>query len=461
MADNIMWTPKLTDNGEPLYLQIVEAMVRDIASGTLAVGEKLPPQRQLAWHLDVNLSTVTKAFTVATKRHLIAGEVGRGTYILGQSSEAELYKLKHNQAYGYKNSFIDLSTHIPATKPNDNDLDNTLQELMKRPTGLSSCLEYLSPLSLKTTQISAAKWLGEFGYFIPSENCLVTSTAQNALLVTLLATCNQDDVVLVSELTFPGIKTVAKQLRLKLYGVKCDEQGILPDALDLAIRSTGATVLVFDPLLQNPTASIMGKERGAKIIEVIQKYKLLFIEEYVLGTLTNFPPISTSIKDQSILITSFAKAVSPGIRFAVIASEHPVINMIAKDTHATSWQLSPLMAGVATHWICGGTTTERTHWQREEIKIRFDLFEQIFPARQYQRNKGITPHVWLPVNCDAMEAADTLSELGVEVVPSAFFAVNHHFSAFIRVSLTAAASNNQLKIALQIIKNSGVVSKKG
>lgn len=110
MSNNITWSPQLVKNDKPYYLQIVDEMARAITSGKLVVGDKLPAQRQLAWHLNVNLSTVTKAFKLATKRHLISGEVGRGTYVLAQSNEAELYQLAQNQYDGV----IDLSTHVPA-----------------------------------------------------------------------------------------------------------------------------------------------------------------------------------------------------------------------------------------------------------------------------------------------------------------------------------------------------------
>ncbi|MFT5757329.1 MAG: DNA-binding transcriptional MocR family regulator [Alteromonadaceae bacterium] len=311
----IMWTPELKKIKQPLYLQLVDIMANDIATGKLAIGEKLPPQRQLAWHLDINLSTVTKAFQLAAKQHLISGEVGRGTYVLAQSTEAELYLLKLNN----KSSLIDLSTHVPAEKPEDNDLVLTIKAMMSTGSNLSEYLTYHTPQALKRIQMMSVKWLSQLGYITQPENCLATTTAQNALLVTLLAYCGKDDVVLVNELTFPGMKTVAKQLGIKLYGVAMDEQGILPTALDLAIRSSGSKVLVSDAIMQNPTGSVMGEERRKEFIDVIIKHKILFIEEYVIGATSNLVPVSATIKKQSLLISSFAKAVCPGIRFAVIA----------------------------------------------------------------------------------------------------------------------------------------------
>lgn len=453
MSNNITWSPQLVKNDKPYYLQIVDEMARAITSGKLVVGDKLPAQRQLAWHLNVNLSTVTKAFKLATKRHLISGEVGRGTYVLAQSNEAELYQLAQNQYDGV----IDLSTHVPAENSQNKDLETTLKQMLSKPSELNEHLNYLTQPLLKKLQIASSRWLAQFDYRIESDYCLTTSTAQNALLVILLAACNQDDVVLVDELTFPGMKTVAKQLKLKLYGVKLDEQGIVPESLDLAIRSTGAKVLVSDPNMQNPTASIMGAERRTAFIDVIKKHRLLFIEEYVLGTLTSRAPVSCIIQEQSLLITSFAKAVSPGIRFAVIAGKHPFIEKIALDTHATSWQLSPLIAEIACRWIDSSVAKSRLQWQKEEMVRRFRIFKKVFPTKKYLGSRNVTAHVWLPTNREADEVANILKNKGVKVVPSSFFAINHHASQCIRVSLTAAKSLQLLKKALDIIAEANVI----
>ncbi|GEM_PF-4331262 len=145
MADNKIWYPTLKYDDQPLYLQLVTAMAEAIDSGELGPGDRLPPQRHIAWHLDVNLSTVTKAFQQAAKQHLITGEVGRGTYVLGQSAEAELFRLKSTQRL----PLIDLSTHIPARKPRDQDLDKTLQSIAKSPRGMGQYLDYLSPRQLE------------------------------------------------------------------------------------------------------------------------------------------------------------------------------------------------------------------------------------------------------------------------------------------------------------------------
>lgn len=449
-----MWTPTLKNSGQPLYLQLVEQMAQDIASGKLAAGQKLPPQRQLAWHLEINLSTVTKAFQQAAKQHLISGEVGRGTYVLAQSFEAQLFLLKQDNT----NTSIDLSTHVPASRAGDDELALTLNEMIAADPSLSQYLSYHSPQALKRVQVMAAKWLMQLGYLAKPQNCIATTTAQNALLVILLACCGKDDVILVNEFTFPGMKTIAKQLGLKLYGVAMDEQGIIPAALDLAIRTSGSKILVSDPLMQNPTACSMTQARSTAIKALIVKHNILFIEEYVIGAVSQSAPISGSIKQYSLLITSFSKAVCPGVRFAVITGESPMINDLVKQSHATSWHLSPLMAEVACRWIESGVTKRRNLWQWQEIGRRFRLFKKIFPPDRYAGNTQISSHVWLTVTGELGQSLAMLTDLGIIVVPASVFAVGRNIPNNIRVSLTAAKSIQQLKIALTILVGSGLVS---
>ncbi|WDE07445.1 PLP-dependent aminotransferase family protein [Thalassomonas viridans] len=444
-----MWSPDLSQETGPLYQRLVSAMAKAISSGELAVGDKLPPQRQLAWHLGVNLSTVTKAFQEATKRHLIYGEVGRGTFILGKSTEAALFELKQ----GTPEQFIDLSTHVPAVNPADTHLENTLAAMLNREANINELLNYHSPRALQEMKIAAAKWLAELGYHISPAACITTTSAQNALLITLLTCCDKGDTVLVDELTFPGIKAVARVLGLKLYGIKMDHQGMLPASLELAVRTTKAKVLVSDPTLQNPTGSSMGEARKQAYTEVITRHNILFIEEFVVGALAGTAPVSGTIKNHSVLITSFAKTVAPGIRFAILAGEHDIIKQIDGESHVTSWQLSPLMADIAQRWIHDGTATERLRWQQQEIKQRYQLFKQIFAKSFCLINRGCSSHVWLPVPVDADAFAEKCQQHGIAVVPASLFAAGHQFPQCIRVSLTAAKDRQQLKAGLEVIRD--------
>ena len=56
------WTQAIEVAGGPRYLAIVEAVRVALKIGTLKPGDRLPPQRELARMLELNLGTVTRAF---------------------------------------------------------------------------------------------------------------------------------------------------------------------------------------------------------------------------------------------------------------------------------------------------------------------------------------------------------------------------------------------------------------
>ena len=75
------WTPDREDLKFPLYYSLADLMERDIKSGKLSANTKLPPQRELADYLDLNLSTITKAYKLCEMRGLIHAVTGKGTFV--------------------------------------------------------------------------------------------------------------------------------------------------------------------------------------------------------------------------------------------------------------------------------------------------------------------------------------------------------------------------------------------
>src|ERR1700754_2138090 len=56
------WIPTLSEWQGPLFLRIVDALAADIASGRLVRGQRLPTHRALAAALDLDLTTITRAY---------------------------------------------------------------------------------------------------------------------------------------------------------------------------------------------------------------------------------------------------------------------------------------------------------------------------------------------------------------------------------------------------------------
>lgn len=68
-------------NALPIYVQISELLIRDIAAGRLINGERLPPEREMAAQLGISVGTLRKALADLTKRGLLERIQGSGNYI--------------------------------------------------------------------------------------------------------------------------------------------------------------------------------------------------------------------------------------------------------------------------------------------------------------------------------------------------------------------------------------------
>src|SRR5688500_4532382 len=84
-----MWLPNLDGRRGPVYRAIADAIDRDVQNGALRAGARLPPHRDLADHLGVTVTTITRAYAEAARRGLISGHVGRGTFIRGQEADED------------------------------------------------------------------------------------------------------------------------------------------------------------------------------------------------------------------------------------------------------------------------------------------------------------------------------------------------------------------------------------
>jgi GntR family transcriptional regulator len=74
-------------SGVPIYIQIMDQIRLQVASGDLKPNDQLPTVRQMASDLRVNFNTIARAYRLLDDAGLISTQQGRGTYILESLGE--------------------------------------------------------------------------------------------------------------------------------------------------------------------------------------------------------------------------------------------------------------------------------------------------------------------------------------------------------------------------------------
>ncbi|WP_217476204.1 PLP-dependent aminotransferase family protein [Stutzerimonas stutzeri] len=441
-----MWLPNLDSDDHPRYLALVDAIAGAIARGELKPGDRLPPQRRLAWALGLNPSTAMQAYREAARRHLVGGEVGRGTYVLASSREASLFRLKTPEAHP---ELVDLSTNLPVLDPDDDDLQRSMTALCA--TGeLASLQGYPSARSLQRGQLAVSSWLRGRALEVPPQQVMLCAGAQQGVFAALIGLCEPGEPVLVEALTSPGIKAAGRQLRLPLHGVAMDAFGILPEDLDRQARATSARVAVLTPCMQNPTAVSMDAQRREAIAAVARRRGLLIIEDDIYGALGDEPPLAAALPDRTLLISSLSKTVAPGLRLGFIAGPDAWLARIDPERQATSWALSSLCLRLGCQWLEDGTAARRLAWQREQMTRRWRLAQKLLGTVLSGASANAAPHLWLERAKD-QDLPALCRNAGIEAATAEVFAVGHGAPNALRLSLTAAPSLALLKARLEAL----------
>ena len=77
----------------PLYLQVAELLIRDIAAGRLIDGEKLPPEREMAATMGIAVGTLRQALKALTEKGLLVRVQGSGNYVQARADAGSVYAL--------------------------------------------------------------------------------------------------------------------------------------------------------------------------------------------------------------------------------------------------------------------------------------------------------------------------------------------------------------------------------
>lgn len=77
----------------PIYLRVAETLSREIASGRLADGARLPPERDMAASLDISVGTLRKALAELETRGLLTRRQGSGNYVHASPQPQGIYAL--------------------------------------------------------------------------------------------------------------------------------------------------------------------------------------------------------------------------------------------------------------------------------------------------------------------------------------------------------------------------------
>ena len=444
------WKPQFSRLEAPLYKALAHHLETDIQRGILKPGDMLPPQRELADFLDINLSTVTKAFKLCEQKGLICATIGKGTFIASDIGVSG--KLLHSSPIPH---LIDLGAIHPSYTQNTYIL-NALKDFLAS-TDASRYLEYASTCGHIEQRQAGLKWLRKVKLHTSHNNILLASGGQNALCAILNTFFETGDRIGTDPLIYAGFKTLAKMLGIQLIPVPQENGEMCPHTLRSFCKKEGLKALYLIPDFHNPTTHTMSLATRQAIAKLAKEENLLLIEDAINSYFVRdlLPPIASFAPDNTFYVSSTSKSICPALRISFIACPSSYIQALELGLYNINMMISPLTAQMTT-WLIDSSIAEKILSERqEEILERNQLADSILGDYSLLGSSDCNfRFLLLPEGWSGKAFEMCAKKAGVQVYCGERFAVgNALLPAAVRLSIATPPTKEALSKALMTLKS--------
>jgi DNA-binding transcriptional MocR family regulator len=306
----------------PLHARLGRALASAADRGELPPGATLPTERDLARRLAVSRTTVVAAYRALKEAGTLASRQGRGTWVTrparpgpadgAHAFSAELFAGILSDDPG----LIDMSAACPRPA---SCVAGLAGDAASWPASALAGSGY-RPAGLPELRAAIAARLTGDGLPTAPEEVLVTSGAQQGVVLAAALLGEPGETALVEEVTYPAGLDVLRARGLRPIGVPIDADGVVPEALERLAARVRPRLAYLVPRFQNPTGVTVTAARARRIAEMSAEYRLPVVADHTLEWLSLRdeaapPPIAAWVPEAPVItIGSLSKVLWGGLR---------------------------------------------------------------------------------------------------------------------------------------------------
>jgi DNA-binding transcriptional MocR family regulator len=264
------------------------------------------------------------------------------------------------------------------------------------------------------------------------EHVMVLSGSQQGLWLVARALLAPGETVLVEMPTYLGALRVFVAAGLRVVGVPCDREGMLPESLRSALERYRPRLLYLLPTFQNPSGVTTSLQRRQAILGLAHRYRTPVLEDDPYGELfyQDQPPPPLAALDQSgsvLYLGTCSKVLFPGVRLGWMVAPRPLIARLSAlrqyiDLHANTPSQCALDG-----FLREGLFDLHLARSREAYRQKRDLFSETLEDASRGLLRWQMPaggyYLWcaLEGGLRARDVQDEAAKLGVAFVPGDAF----------------------------------------
>ena len=260
------------------------------------------------------------------------------------------------------------------------------------PSPLSFPMEALGESMARATELRefiAARCNEKYGLGVTPADILITTGSQQALDLIAKITLDPGDGVIVEEPGYLGALQTFMQYAPTFHPVTLNEEGLDVAGLAAALEAPRVKFIYTVPNFQNPTGLTYSIENRNKVYETIKDKNVILIEDDPYGELRfdgkTLPYIAAGRYDNCILLGSFSKTATPGMRVGYLVCKNAeLLEAIATAKESSDVHTSVLSQYVLfdylTHNDYDGHIAEIRALYQSQCSIMLDAMAECFPA---------------------------------------------------------------------------------
>ncbi len=283
----------------------------------------------------------------------------------------------------------------------------------------------------------------------PSHDSIVCTGSQQGLDLIARSFVNSGDNIVMEAPSYLGAIQVFGLAQATIESISQRADGPDLDELEACFAAKDITLFYAVPDFHNPTGVCWSLAIRKKVAQLCQQYHVTFIEDVPYRELRykgeHLPLVSSFCPDNSMVLRSYSKIASPGIRLGLVTGREDWIVSLNKVKQAADLHSSIPMQAVLLDLLQHDEFAQHLAKLRHVYNARYEaLTKQIalkLPSYCYANAVDGGMFIWLSLpECDVDALAKSALEQGVAVVPSSvFYHDRENITPALRLNFTNAS----------------------
>lgn len=292
-------------------------------------------------------------------------------------------------------------------------------------------LQYGETEGIEPLREFLANRLKRDGIDISYNRVLITSASQQGLDLIGKLFVDEGDYIVTANPTYLGAIQAFNAYSPRYIPLRSDDDGFNPDGLEEIIEKYSPSFIYLVPSFQNPDGRTLSLERRKQIVEISLRYNIPIVEDDPYSELVyegeRLPPLISMAPENVILLGTFSKILSPGLRIGWIVAPEFALDKLCKLKQGADLHTSTFAQWIIYEFLSNGNLDKHIEDLKKVYKKRLEAMREAiaryFPpeVKTSHPRGGLFIWVELPEQIDTSELLKTAVENGVAYIPGTYF----------------------------------------